>query len=79
MDIVRGAKLEKGPGGRIALSAVPQMTPLQGGIPIIHDGIVIGGTQPKRVVIRARGPSLTPLGVPGAMATSAATTQKIAL
>jgi len=30
-------------GGRIALSAVPQMTPLQGGIPIMHDGQVIGG------------------------------------
>lgn len=35
---------------------------------VLIGGLVIGGTQPKRVVIRARGPSLTPLNVPGAMA-----------
>jgi glc operon protein GlcG len=30
-------------GGRTALAAVPQMTPLQGGIPIMHEGHVVGG------------------------------------
>lgn len=30
-------------GGRIALAAVAEMTPLQGGIPIIIDGVVVGG------------------------------------
>lgn len=29
-------------GGRIALTAVQEMTPLQGGIPIMHEGQVIG-------------------------------------
>jgi glc operon protein GlcG len=29
--------------GRTALTAVTELTPLQGGIPIIHDGFVIGG------------------------------------
>lgn len=29
-------------GGRIALTAVPSMTPLQGGIPLVVDGHVIG-------------------------------------
>ena len=31
-------------------------------------GFVIGGTQPKTVVVRARGPSLSAAGVPGALA-----------
>ncbi|MBI1190970.1 MAG: heme-binding protein [Tepidisphaera sp.] len=30
-------------GGRFALGSVREMTPLQGGIPIMHDGFVIGG------------------------------------
>ncbi|MFA6043909.1 MAG: heme-binding protein [Phycisphaerales bacterium] len=30
-------------GGRYALGSVREMTPLQGGIPIMHDGFVIGG------------------------------------
>lgn len=30
-------------GGRIALAAVNEMTPLQGGIPIMHEGFVVGG------------------------------------
>ncbi len=30
-------------GGRMALAAVHEMTPLQGGIPIVHDGFVVGG------------------------------------
>ena len=29
-------------GGRIALSSVAQMTPLQGGVPILHEGHVVG-------------------------------------
>jgi glc operon protein GlcG len=29
-------------GGRVALTAVGEMTPLQGGVPIVHDGFVIG-------------------------------------
>ncbi|CAG0973707.1 hypothetical protein PHYC_01388 [Phycisphaerales bacterium] len=29
-------------GGRVALASVSQMTPLQGGVPIMHDGHVIG-------------------------------------
>ncbi len=29
-------------GGRIALASVHEMTPLQGGVPIYHDGFVIG-------------------------------------
>ncbi len=29
-------------GGRVALTAVAHMTPLQGGIPIVHDGLVVG-------------------------------------
>lgn len=28
--------------GRVALAAVHQMTPLQGGVPILHDGFVVG-------------------------------------
>lgn len=30
-------------GGRFALGSVHEMTPLQGGVPIIHEGYVIGG------------------------------------
>lgn len=30
-------------GGRTALAAVNEMTPLQGGVPIMHDGFVVGG------------------------------------
>ncbi len=29
-------------GGRVALAAVGEMTPLQGGVPIVHDGNVVG-------------------------------------
>jgi glc operon protein GlcG len=29
--------------GRTALAAIHEMTPLQGGIPIMHDGFIIGG------------------------------------
>jgi glc operon protein GlcG len=29
-------------GGRVALAAVHEMTPLQGGVPIVHDGQVVG-------------------------------------
>ncbi len=29
-------------GGRVALVGVKEMTPLQGGIPILHDGFVVG-------------------------------------
>ena len=35
---------------------------------ILIAGIVIGGNAPKRVLVRAVGPSLTPLGVNGALA-----------
>ena len=34
---------------------------------VMIGGFVIGGSQPKTVVVRARGPSLTAAGVPGAM------------
>ncbi len=34
---------------------------------VLIGGLIIGGTQPKTVVIRARGPSLIPLGVPNAL------------
>ncbi len=35
---------------------------------VMIGGFIIGGTTPKKVVVRARGPSLTALGVPGALA-----------
>lgn len=35
---------------------------------ILISGLVIGGSQPKQVLIRAIGPSLTPLGVSGVLA-----------
>ena len=35
---------------------------------VLIGGFIIGGSAAKTVVVRARGPSLTPLGVPGAMA-----------
>ncbi len=35
---------------------------------ILISGLVIGGSQPKQVLIRAIGPSLTPLGVTGVLA-----------
>ena len=35
---------------------------------VLIGGFIIGGTQPKTVVVRARGPSLIPLGVPNALA-----------
>ena len=31
-------------------------------------GFIIQGTEPKRVIMRAIGPSLTPLGIPNALA-----------
>jgi sugar lactone lactonase YvrE len=34
---------------------------------VLIGGFIITGTQPKRVIMRAIGPSLTPLGVPGAL------------
>lgn len=30
-------------GGRIALTAVGEMTPLRGGVPIMHQGMIVGG------------------------------------
>jgi hypothetical protein len=35
---------------------------------VLIGGFIIGGPAPKTVVVRARGPSLTALGVPGALA-----------
>ena len=35
---------------------------------VLIGGFIIGGAQPKTVVVRARGPSLTAAGVPGALA-----------
>ncbi|XOV89502.1 MAG: M12 family metallo-peptidase [Pseudomonadota bacterium] len=35
---------------------------------VLIGGLVISGTEPKKVVIRAKGPSLTEQGVPGALA-----------
>ncbi len=35
---------------------------------VLIGGFIIGGTQAKTVVVRARGPSLVPLGVPNAIA-----------
>ena len=35
---------------------------------VLIGGFIIGGSQPKTVVVRARGPSLIPLGVPNAIA-----------
>ena len=37
------------------------------GADVMIGGFIIGGSSPKKVVIRAIGPSLTPLGVPGAL------------
>ena len=34
---------------------------------VLIGGFIIGGSQPKTVVVRARGPSLIPLGVPNAI------------
>ncbi len=39
-----------------------------GGDNVLIGGLVIGGTQPKTVVVRARGPSLAAVGVAGAIA-----------
>ena len=38
------------------------------GADVLIGGFIIGGSQPKTVVVRARGPSLTAAGVPGALA-----------
>ncbi len=38
------------------------------GADVLIGGFIIGGSQPKTVVVRARGPSLVPLGVPNALA-----------
>ena len=37
------------------------------GADVLIGGFIIGGSQPKTVVVRARGPSLTAAGVPGAL------------
>ena len=38
------------------------------GSDVLIGGFIIGGNEPKTVVVRARGPSLTAFGVPGALA-----------
>ncbi|HUR60316.1 MAG TPA: hypothetical protein VM029_21515, partial [Opitutaceae bacterium] len=52
------------PAGLINISTRGQV---RTGNDVMIGGFVIGGTSSKTVVIRARGPSLTPLGVPNAL------------
>ena len=40
-------------------------------------GLIIQGTGPQRVVVRARGPSLAPLGVTGALANPSLTLREL--
>ncbi len=50
------------------LSNISTRGPVQTGANVMIGGFIISGTTPKTVLIRARGPSLTAFGVPGAMA-----------
>ncbi|MBK7660167.1 MAG: PQQ-binding-like beta-propeller repeat protein [Betaproteobacteria bacterium] len=55
-------------------STIPRLANISTRMQVLTDadvligGFIIGGTQPKTVVVRARGPSLTTAGVPGALA-----------
>ena len=40
---------------------------INAGADVLIGGFIIGGSQAKTVVVRARGPSLTAAGVPGAL------------
>jgi hypothetical protein len=40
---------------------------VQSGDNVLIGGFIISGADPKKVVIRGIGPSLTPFGVPGAL------------
>ena len=50
------------------LSNVSTRGNVQTGANVMIGGFIIGGTLPKSIAIRAIGPTLTPLGVPGALA-----------
>ena len=57
-------------GGSLAqkLANLSTRAPVGSGEATLISGLVIGGTAPKRVLIRAAGPSLTQFGVAGALA-----------
>jgi hypothetical protein len=72
--------LNGGPGGSIIAAGVSNGTfsdgvlmnistrgPVGTGSNIMIAGFVVGGTQPKQLLVRAIGPALTSLGVPGAI------------
>ena len=66
------------PGGPCRLQVDPASIPrlvnistrgiVRTGDNVMIGGFIIGGSAPKTVVVRARGPSLTPVGVPGVLA-----------
>jgi hypothetical protein len=57
-----------GGAGTAGLSNISTRGQVRTGNDVMIGGFIIGGTSSKTVVIRARGPSLTPLGVPNALA-----------
>lgn len=55
-------------GAPSALINLTTRGPVRSGAGVMIGGFVIGGTTPKRVLVRALGPSLSAFGVPGVLA-----------
>lgn len=56
------------PGAPCALINLTTRGPVRAGAGVMIGGFVIDGTAPKRVLVRALGPSLSAFGVPGVLA-----------
>jgi hypothetical protein len=56
------------PGTGSILSNISSRSFVQTGDSVMIGGFVVQGNQPKRVIVRAIGPELTPFGVPNALA-----------
>lgn len=58
---------ERTDAGAPRLLNISTRAPVRTGDNVLIGGLVIGGTEPKQILIRARGPSLSQAGVPGAL------------
>jgi hypothetical protein len=59
---------EVGPASTAKLSNISTRGVVGSGDDVMIGGFIVGGTNPKTVLIRARGPTLSDFGVPGALA-----------